>query len=172
MNLLVKSAAVGCINASIADGFFIEKSSSRVFSVWNGEEIIINGKEFKMEIPLVCTRPEGLGDSIVHVDRLIRVIDGDSFVCCVHRWPALLGKNITIRIAGVDCPEMRSKDTDVFRKAFQAKRNLEKHLTGCRDITLFQPKRGKYFRVVADVMAGGVDLRKQIIENGFGIERK
>ena len=125
-----------------------------------------------MEIPLVFTRPEGLGDSVVKVDRVIRVIDGDSVVVCVHRWPELLGKDITIRIAGVDCPEMRSKDPDIFRKAFQAKRNLTKLLVGCREIYLLKPRRGKYFRIVAEVLAGGVNVGQQIIENGFGIERK
>jgi endonuclease YncB( thermonuclease family) len=124
------------------------------------------------EPPLVCTRPGGLGDDIVPVSNVLRVIDGDSFVCNIARWPKLLGHKITIRVRDLWCPEMRSADPDRFRRATQAKRALEKLILGRRDVVLYRPKRGKYFRIVADVAVGNVNLREFMSLHGHNEREK
>ena len=45
----------------------------------------------------------------VKVSRLLRVIDGDTFRCDIDEHSAIAGKNISIRLRGIDTPELRSK---------------------------------------------------------------
>lgn len=55
--------------------------------------------------PLVSTN-QTLG-----VDSIIRVYDGDTFYANLFSIPDIFGKNIGIRLYGVDTPELNSKDT-------------------------------------------------------------
>ena len=44
----------------------------------------------------------------VKVTRLLRVIDGDTFACDIDEHSAIAGKNISIRLRGINTPELRS----------------------------------------------------------------
>ena len=46
----------------------------------------------------------------VKVSRLLRVIDGDTFRCDIDEHSAIAGENISIRLRGIDTPELRSKN--------------------------------------------------------------
>ena len=39
-----------------------------------------------------------------------RVYDGDTFYIEVKDWPDIVGKNMPVRIYGIDCPELKSSD--------------------------------------------------------------
>ena len=50
-----------------------------------------------------------------------RIIDGDSFRVVLPDMPELFGKDIPVRVRGVDCPELRSSDPAVRAAAVAAK---------------------------------------------------
>ena len=65
---------------------------------------------------------------------------------------APLWDNIGIRVAGVDTPEIRGKCPAEKVLAKQAKYLVRDALKDAEFITLRNPKRGKYFRIVADII--------------------
>ena len=60
----------------------------------------------------------------VKVSRLIRVIDGDTFVCDIDEHSAIAGKNISIRLRGINTPELRSRNKEERRSAQLEKQRL------------------------------------------------
>lgn len=103
----------------------------------------------------------------IYVDEVIRVYDGDTFYCNIKQWPPILGENIGIRVNGIDTPEMRGSSPEIKALALQAKQLVSDTLFGAERITLKHIKRGKYFRVVADVECDGKGLAEILIEAGL-----
>ena len=87
----------------------------------------------------------------VKVSRLLRVIDGDTFACDINEHSAIAGKNISIRLRGINTPELRSKDPEERLSAIFEKQRLSDLLTNARVIELRNIDRDKYFRIGADV---------------------
>lgn len=79
-------------------------------------------------------------------------------------------RRIRVRLAGVDCAELRSKDPDERFVAECAKRILEELVLG-RAVTLYQPlKWDKYGRLSADLAVTGVpSVRDWMIERADGV---
>ena len=99
------------------------------------------------------------------VSKVISVYDGDTFRVDIDSLPPIVGKNIPIRLNGVDTPEIRGKcqyEKDLAHKARDFVRNK---LANAKEIKLTKLQRGKYFRVVADVMIDGVSLEQELLEN-------
>jgi len=85
----------------------------------------------------------------IHAE-VVRVIDGDTFVAEAHVWP---GQKITvsIRIRGVDAPEIRSRCSLEKAAALNARDELEA-LIGGTVVHIRNISGDKYFgRVLADV---------------------
>jgi micrococcal nuclease len=85
--------------------------------------------------------------------RVLRVIDGDSFVAEAHVWP---GHTVTVsvRIRGIDAPEMRSR-CEAERGAAQSARAALAGIIGAGPVAITNIAGGKYYgRVVADVTTG------------------
>ena len=94
----------------------------------------------------------------VKVSRLLRVIDGDTFACDIDEHSAIAGKNISIRLRGINTPELRSKDPEGRLSAIFEKQRLSDLLTNARVIELRNIDRDKYFRIGADVYIDGEPL--------------
>lgn len=92
------------------------------------------------------------------VSRVVSVYDGDTFRVDIDGLPPLIGQDMPVRIAGIDCPEMRGKDTDKAA-AITARDALRDLLENADLIELRNVRRGKYFRIVADVFVDGVDFK-------------
>ena len=101
------------------------------------------------------------------VDEVICVYDGDTFYCNIKQWPPILGENIGIRINGIDTPEMRGSPPEIKKLAERAKAIVSERLSNAKYITLLNIKRGKYFRIVADVECDGEDLASILIKAGL-----
>lgn len=93
--------------------------------------------------------------------------DGDTFRCDIDGWPAIVGKNIGIRINGIDCPEIREKRPEIKALGLRAKDFSENKLLNAQMVTLENIQRGKYFRLVADVKIDGDDLGEMLIKEGL-----
>lgn len=94
----------------------------------------------------------------VKISRLLRVIDGDTFVCDIDEHSPIAGKNISIRLRGINTPELRDKDPEVRKSAYEAKEHLERLLTSAKVIELRNLGRDKYFRIDADVYIDGENI--------------
>tara|TARA_Y100001935_G_C16910158_1_gene315810 strand:+ start:51 stop:482 length:432 start_codon:yes stop_codon:yes gene_type:complete len=105
----------------------------------------------------------------VLVDKIISVYDGDTFRANIESWPDIIGKNISIRLNGTDTPEIKGKCAKERKIALEAKKFVEKEFTKANKIYLKNIKRGKYFRVVADVFLDGKSLKKLLEERNLSI---
>lgn len=81
-----------------------------------------------------------------------RVIDGDTIKVDIPGYPPIVGKNVSVRLYGVNTCELRSKSKVEARKAYEAKRYLASLLPVGTKVTLKRIERGKYFRIVAHVI--------------------
>jgi len=99
--------------------------------------------------------------------KYVRNYDADTVTFNIPKVHPLLGKKVNIRVSGVDTPEIRTKNKCEKEKARNAKKlvaNLFKH---AKRIDLENIKRGKYFRIVADVIIDGKSLTYYLIKNGL-----
>ncbi|MBS5529943.1 thermonuclease family protein [bacterium] len=112
----------------------------------------------------VATAPETTEGKItqkyanVTVSRLLRVIDGDTFACDIDTHSPIAGKNISIRLRGINTPELRDKDPVLRKSAYEEKERLEQLLTSATMIELRDLGRDKYFRILASVYIDGEAL--------------
>ncbi|MCT7376547.1 thermonuclease family protein [Chelativorans salis] len=82
--------------------------------------------------------------------RVVRVIDGDTFVAEAHVWP---GQTVTVsvRLRGVDAPEIRSR-CEKEKMAGKTSRNALERLIGNTTVQIRNIGGDKYYgRVLADV---------------------
>lgn len=99
--------------------------------------------------------------------RVLSVYDGDTVKVEAAMWPGLTWTG-SVRIEGVDTPEIRGKCEGEKRQAIAA-RNFVRERVG-RRITLVNVKKGKYAgRVVARIrLADGADLTALLIRAEHG----
>jgi len=101
----------------------------------------------------------------VTVSKVISVYDGDTFRVNIDSLPAIVGKNIAIRVNGVDTPEIRGKCQYEKNLALKARDFVRGKLANAKEIKLTNLQRGKYFRVVANVLVDGVSLEQELLDN-------
>jgi len=99
------------------------------------------------------------------VSKVISVYDGDTFRVDIDSLPPIVGKNIPIRLNGIDTPEIRGKCQYEKDLALKARNFVRNKLANAKEIKLNNLQRGKYFRIVADVYIDGVSLEKELLEN-------
>ena len=93
--------------------------------------------------------------------------DGDTCTFTIPGVHPLLGRKIRVRLAGIDAPEMRGKCASESRRAREAKAFINRALRNARHIRLLNARRGKYFRIVAEIEADGVIVNSLMIQQGL-----
>jgi endonuclease YncB( thermonuclease family) len=106
----------------------------------------------------------------VTVSKVISVYDGDTFRVNIDSLPPIVGKNIPIRVNGVDTPEIRGKCQYEKDLALEARDFVRSKLANAKEIKLTNLQRGKYFRVVANVVVDGVSLEQELLDNKLAYE--
>jgi micrococcal nuclease len=81
----------------------------------------------------------------------------------------IISEKISIRVNGIDTPEIRGKCEKEKYDAQQAKEMVADILKDAKVVTLKNMQRGKYFRIAADVMIDGEDLGELLVEAGMAI---
>ncbi len=81
----------------------------------------------------------------------------------------LFGDHIPVRLAGIDTPEMKGKCERERELARQARDFLRNVLGRAKEIRLLHAERGKYFRVVARVIADGQDVSQLLLTRGLAV---
>ena len=111
----------------------------------------------------------------VHGEHLICLIDGDTFACDIDEHSAIAGKNISIRLRGINTPELRSGNPEERKSANLEKQRLSDLLTNALVIELRNIDRDKYFRIDADVYIDGEPLlpklNPQYLFLGKGVDK-
>jgi endonuclease YncB( thermonuclease family) len=104
---------------------------------------------------------------ILSPDQVVSVYDGDTFKIDLPSMHPLFGDDLSIRLFGVDTPEMRGTTDEVKALAMQAQQVTEKALRGANKIELRNPQRGKYFRIVSEVWIDGESLAEMLKAKGL-----
>ena len=103
------------------------------------------------------------------VAKIISVYDGDTFRADIANWQAIAGQNIGIRVNGIDTPEIRGKCPQEKELAIQARDVARQVLQDASVVELRHIQRGKYFRLVAVVIADGQNLSDVLIARGLAV---
>jgi endonuclease YncB( thermonuclease family) len=103
------------------------------------------------------------------VETVKRVHDGDTFIADIADVHPIIGKGISIRIKGIDSPEITDKRPDVKALAIEAREYVKARLSGVSRIELNNIGRDKYFRILADVYVDGVNLAEELLEEGLAV---
>ena len=105
---------------------------------------------------------------------VIKVRDGDTFVINIENVPDVFGKEIAVRIRGIDTPELNDKREEIRKISIQAKEELERLLYSGNKIILYDlggncphVARDKYFRLLASVKVGNIDVAEYMINRGL-----
>ena len=93
--------------------------------------------------------------------------DADTVTFNVPNVHPIIGQKISVRVTGVDTPEIKTKNKCEKQKARTAKKLVENLLKNAKRIDLENVQRGKYFRVVADVKIDGQSLTHYLLKNGL-----
>jgi endonuclease YncB( thermonuclease family) len=104
---------------------------------------------------------------ILTPDQIVDVYDGDTFKIDLPSMHPLFGDDISIRLFGVDTPEMKGTSDEVKALAMQAQELTEKALKGASKIELRNPQRGKYFRIISEVWIDGESLADMLKAKGL-----
>ena len=99
----------------------------------------------------------------------VRNYDGDTITFNLPGLHPIIGEKISIRVNGIDTPEIRGKCDKEKYDAKQAKVMVADILKDAERITLKNMERGKYFRIAADVFVDGENLADMLIEAGVAV---
>ena len=99
--------------------------------------------------------------------KIIKVRDGGTFVITIPNIPDVFGEEIAVRVRGIDTPEKREEREEIKAIAYKAQEELEKLLMSGEKVILYNLGRDKYFRLLASVKVGNIDVSKYMIDKGL-----
>lgn len=107
--------------------------------------------------------------------KVIRVLDGDTFVAEAHLWPGHV-LTVNVRLRGIDAPEMRARCDAERVAAMQARAALADLVAG-RTIAISNIAGAKYYgRVLADVETSDGEvapaLLRRLVVRPYGSGRR
>jgi len=129
-------------------------------------------KIFLILISLISLQAQSLKDinyGNIKIDEVTSIYDGDTFTVNIRAYPNIIGERISIRVNGIDAPEIRGKCAKEKELARTAKQLTVSTLRSADTIELHNMQRDKYFRIVADVYADDKNLAKILIENNLAV---
>lgn len=95
--------------------------------------------------------------------------DGDTITFNIPDLHPIMGEQISVRVYGIDAPEIRTKNDCEKALAVEAKLEVEKIMIKAERIDLLKAQRGKYFRILAEVYVNGRSLSDHLIEEGLAV---
>lgn len=106
-------------------------------------------------------------DSTFRCVQVLKNYDGDTITVNIPNVPALIGKNISVRVFGIDTPEVKTKN-NCEKEAGRIARNLvASTLRNAQSVELHNVQRDKYFRILADVIVDGRSLKDILLKNNL-----
>lgn len=123
-----------------------------------------------------CFNAQAKSETCEHDAKTFRCVkylknyDGDTVTVNIPHVHDLIGNKISVRILGVDTPEVKTKNSCEKSAGRMAKNLVENILKRAERIDLTNIQRDKYFRVLADVKADGVSLKDILLKNKLAYE--
>ena len=100
----------------------------------------------------------------VKISKVISIYDGDTLRVNIDSFPDIVGKNIRIRIKGIDAPEIKGKCQTEINLAIMARDYLRNAINQSSQIELRNIERGKYFRIVGELYIDGENISKDLVK--------
>jgi endonuclease YncB( thermonuclease family) len=111
--------------------------------------------------------PQVLAAELV-VEHVVRVHDGDTLAVDLADCPIeVLCKRVSVRIAGIDAPEMTDHRPNIKLAAIRAKAELLALVASPHTVRLVGARRDKYFRLLAGVESDGVSVARHLLDAGL-----
>lgn len=95
----------------------------------------------------------------------VKNYDGDTITVNIPDYPDIVGKGISVRILGIDAPEVKGKCSNEREKAQYFKVLVHKELSEAKSIKIVNVGRDKYFRILGDVIYDGKSLRDKLLSD-------
>ena len=102
--------------------------------------------------------------------KFIKNYDGDTITFQIPNVHPLIGHNISVRVLGLDTPEIKGKLPCEKDAARTAKRLIENLLKNAKVIHIENVARDKYFRILGNVVVDGQSLQNVLLKNGLAYE--
>lgn len=106
--------------------------------------------------------------------KYVRNYDADTITFNISNVHPLIGNKMPIRVGGIDAPEIRGKCLEETELAYTGKAFVNKLLSEAPSINLVNIRRGKYFRIIADVKIDygtrEIDLAETLIHRGLAVK--
>ena len=99
----------------------------------------------------------------VKISHVISIYDGDTLRVNIDSFPDIIGKNIRIRLKGIDAPEIKGKCQREIDLAIMARDYLRNAINQSSQIELRNIQRGKYFRIVGELYIDGENMSNNLI---------
>ena len=122
-------------------------------------------------LTLMATYGISVGSEYPDIENVVFIKnhDGDTLTVNIPGYPDIIGKEISIRVLGIDSPEIKGICDNEALLAVQAKRFVNEQLTGASKIDIVEVGRDKYFRIDGDVVYDGKSLRKEMLDREYAI---
>mgnify|MGYP003151530226 FL=1 len=101
---------------------------------------------------------------------LDRVVDGDTVDVHIDLGFDVWLSGQRIRLMGLDTWESRTRNLEVKAKGLLAKEFTKHSVSEAEEIILISHGRGKYGRILGELICDGVNLNDALIENGHAVE--
>ena len=105
----------------------------------------------------------------VVVSKVISIYDGDTFKVNIEGYPAIVGEKMSVRVNGIDTPEIKGKCAKEKELAHKAKQIVVELMKKAKVVELRNMQRDKYFRIVSDVYIDGKNLSSLLIEKNLAV---
>ena len=108
-------------------------------------------------------------DAFVYNATLERIVDGDTFDCCLDLGFDVKLHKQRVRLSGIDTPESRTRDLTEKKLGLAAKERLKELCTGKFKIKSLG--KGKYGRILGiPYTEDGKDICQMLIDEGHAVE--
>ena len=108
-------------------------------------------------------------DAFVYNATLERIVDGDTFDCCLDLGFDVKLHKQRVRLAGIDTPESRTRDLAEKKLGLAAKVRLKELC--CGSIKVRSLGKGKYGRILGiPYTEDGKDICKMLVDEGHAVE--
>jgi len=104
-------------------------------------------------------------ETAFHCVKYVKNYDADTITVDIPNVHPLIGKQIGVRVAHIDTPEIKTKDSCEKAVGRIAQRLIENLLTNAKRVDLINVNRDKYFRVLADVYVDGKSIKDILLKN-------
>jgi endonuclease YncB( thermonuclease family) len=102
--------------------------------------------------------------------QVLRNYDGDTLTVNIPNVPPLIGKAISVRVAGIDTPEIRTKNQCEKEAGRIARSLVATAIKNSKNVELQNIQRDKYFRILADVVIDGRSVKEILLKNSLAYE--